>query len=177
MTLGFAFLVGGGLLILAGIRNRSITDVLQGQVSALDVPQASGDATSGTATMQSGTGVGGGGSPSARAAFHVEGVGTWNGIQVAKWIIPALKWAKAHGGNTDITSGYRPGTDPHTATGRSEHQGTKYPHGAIDFGGMDDPPAARKRNSFLHSLRGYNGPHLIAPQGFHDDGHCSGNGH
>lgn len=113
-------------------------------------------------------------------AFNVEGVEAWeNGIIVAKWIIPALEWAKANGGNTEITSGYRPGVDPHTASGTSEHQGTKYPHGAIDFGGFVDATGKAHRESFLHSLEktGYPGPMLKRPEGFSDDGHCSGTGH
>lgn len=106
------------------------------------------------------------------------GVGTWNGIPVANWLINALKWAKAHGGNTQITSGYRPGFDPTTASGTSEHQGTRYPHGAIDFGGRyNDPVALAHKLSFLRSLRGYPGPKPILPIGFHDDGHLSGTGH
>jgi TP901 family phage tail tape measure protein len=79
------------------------------------------------------------------------GVGTWNGIPVANWLIDALKWAKAHGGNTQITSGYRPGFDPHTASGHSEHQGTRYPHGAIDFGGFVDPVGPRAQ-AFVPAL-------------------------
>jgi hypothetical protein len=104
------------------------------------------------------------------------GVGTWNGIPVANWL-STRSWAKAHGGNTQITSGYRPGFDPHTASGRSEHQGTRYPHGAIDFGGFVDPVGLAHKLSFLRSLRAIKGPKPILPQGFRDDGHTSGTGH
>lgn len=126
------------------------------------------------AAAASGGGMGAGTVGGARGP---SGVGSWNGIQVADWLINALQWAKAHGGNTAVTSGYRPGRDPHTASGSSEHQGTRYPHGAIDFGGMIDPPALTRKLSFLHSLRGYSGPKPILPIGFRDDGHTSGTGH
>lgn len=115
----------------------------------------------------------------AKEAFTVEGVTTWkNGVEVAKWIYPALLWAEENGGNTEITSGYRPGYDSHTPSGESEHQGTKYTKGAIDFGGFTDSTGKEHRESFLASLdKGYPGPMLKRPEGFHDDGHCSGTGH
>lgn len=113
----------------------------------------------------------------AKEAFHVVGTTTWkNGIQIAKWIYPALLWAEENGGNTDITSGYRPGFDSHTSSGDSEHKGDAYPKGAIDFGGESDPTGKAHRESFLASLaKGYPGPMLKPLPG--DDGHCSGTGH
>lgn len=117
----------------------------------------------------------GGGAASVGGARGPKGIGNWNGIPVANWLIDALKWAQAHGGNTQVTSGYRPGVDSHTATGTSEHQGTQYPHGAIDFGSFTTGLA--NKMSFLNSLKGYGGPKPILPIGFSDAGHTSGTGH
>lgn len=108
-----------------------------------------------------------------------KGLATFGGVTMAKWIANELSWATAHGWRGQPTSGYRPGFDPHTATGASEHQGTQYPHGAVDFGGFVDP-AAKATKMALLSLAdrlNYPGPRLIAPIGFSDDGHLSGTGH
>lgn len=185
MVVPFGLVALGVLLAYSGLKNKTLLETIKGLPGS--VPSVWGSVAAYNASAVASTGSGSGTdkssagpsapSPGAGAARTVQGVGSWHGIQVAKWIIPALKWAQDHGGSTAITSGYRPGFDSHTATGTSEHQGTKYPHGAIDFGAMTDSAARVKRDSFLHSLHGYSGPKLIAPQGFHDDGHCSGNGH
>jgi TP901 family phage tail tape measure protein len=105
------------------------------------------------------------------------GVGGFDGLPVAQWIVPELAYARAHGWPGHITSGYRPGFDSHTASGDSEHRGTSYPHGAVDFGGMVDPVGLANRNAFMAATAGYRGPRLIPAQGFKDDGHMSGTGH
>lgn len=158
---------------------RRATVTLKKPTAPLPEPAAS-TKTSVTTGNQTGSGKGSASTTKlAEEAFHVQGTIAWkNGIVVAKWIYPALLWAEENGGNTEITSGFRPGPDPHTATGESEHQGTAYPHGAIDFGGFTDPTGKEHRESFLESLqRGYPGPMLIKATGFHDDGHCSASGH
>jgi hypothetical protein len=66
-----------------------------------------------------------------------KGVGTFNGIPMADWVIDSLNYGRRHGAHGNPTSGYRPGYDPHTDSGSSEHQGTQYPHGAVDFGQID----------------------------------------
>lgn len=104
-----------------------------------------------------------------------KGVGTYMGVPMANWVIEALRYAAAHGsGNPRPTSGYRPGFDPHTATGTSEHQGTQYPHGAVDFGGYTTGGA--QKMAVVNATRGFKWP-LLAPIGFHDEGHASGTGH
>lgn len=105
------------------------------------------------------------------------GVGSFDGLPVAQWIVPELGYARRHGWPGHITSGYRPGFDSHTASGDSEHRGTAYPHGAVDFGGMVDPVGLANRNAFMAATAGYSGPRLIPAQGFKDDGHMSGTGH
>lgn len=108
----------------------------------------------------------------------------WNpgGLTFARWIAAELEWAYGHGWRGPYpTSGYRPGIDPHTASGGSEHSGTQYPHGAVDFGGPEDFGA---RASFFAHVDGYEGLPLIpaqfGPGGLYphgDGGHASGTGH
>lgn len=103
------------------------------------------------------------------------GVGSYMGVQIANWVIESLRYGAAHGsGNPQPTSGYRPGIDPHTATGTSEHQGTRYPHGAVDFGSFTTGLASKM--AVVNATRGFKWP-LLAPIGFSDDGHASGTGH
>lgn len=108
---------------------------------------------------------------------------SWNpqGHPVARWIVPMLEYAKAHGWSGSITSGYRPGFDPNSVSGGSEHSGTQYPHGAVDFGG---PEAFGERAAFFAHVDGYQGLPLIpaqfGPYGQYphgDGGHASGTGH
>jgi hypothetical protein len=115
------------------------------------------------------------------------GLGSFQGLQVALWIIPQLQYAQAHGWTGSITSGYRGGADPGTATGGAgEHSGTQYPHGAVDFGGPDAPggPAYTNRANFFKACAGYTGlpliPEQFAPYAQYpvgDGGHASGTGH
>jgi hypothetical protein len=50
----------------------------------------------------------------------------------------------------------------------------QYPHGAVDFGGYTTGLA--QKMSVVNATRDFKYP-LLAPLGFHDDGHCSGTGH
>lgn len=104
------------------------------------------------------------------------GLGMFDGMQVASWIIPELLYAQSHGWRGRITSGYRPGFDPHAPSG-SEHALTRYPGGAVDFGGMVDPAGGANRAAFMAATAGYKGLRLIPATGFRDDGHMSGTGH
>jgi TP901 family phage tail tape measure protein len=114
--------------------------------------------------------VGGGGSKGPN------GVGSFMGLPMADWVIESLRFAQGKGVAVRPTSGYRPGYDPHTASGHSEHSGTQYPHGAVDFGGPVDPAALAMKMGVVHATAGFKYP-LLAPIGFHDDGHASGTGH
>jgi hypothetical protein len=115
--------------------------------------------------------VGGGGSGASKGEA---GVGSFEGVPMANWVIDALTYGRNHGAHGKPTSGYRPGFDPHTSSGRSEHQGTRYPHGAVDFGGFNSGLA--EKMSYVRATHGFKYP-LVAPIGFHDDGHASGTGH
>lgn len=113
---------------------------------------------------------------------HPEGTG-----EIARWIANELTWAEQRGWSGNVTSGYRPGVDPSTASGASEHQGTSYPGGAIDFGGPVDPAAYHTKLALVQLAQrlGYPGPRLQMPVfkynagaiGGADDGHVSGDGH
>jgi hypothetical protein len=128
------------------------------------------------------------------AALNQPGLTTWSGhgnyhqgpITMCKWIANELDWAIDNGWipQYPVTSGYRPGPDPHTATGASEHQGTSFnngvtPCGAIDFGGETGDPVGEATKLVLIDTAkklNYPGPRLVPPVGFIDQGHCSGNG-
>src|SRR6201999_3473173 len=90
-----------------------------------------------------------------------KGVGSFQGFQVALWIIPELEYAQQHGWKGRITSGYRPGVDPNTTTGVSEHSGPQYPDGAVDFG---VPTEYTNREEFFAAVKDYKGLPLIPAQ-------------
>jgi SLT domain-containing protein len=120
-----------------------------------------------------GAAFGGGGG----ATSGPSGVGSFAGVPMANWVAQALQYAQGKLGYAlHPTSGYRPGFDPHTASGHSEHSGTQYPHGAVDFGGYHDAAARAVKMAVVNATRGFKYP-LLAPQGFVDDGHASGTGH
>lgn len=112
---------------------------------------------------------GGGFSPSQLTSF--------DGVTVAKWIDKELLYGRAHGWTGPITSGYRPGFDPHAPSG-SEHALDIYPGGAVDFGGMVDPAGLANKLAFMRAVAGYPAADKLIPaEGFRDDGHMSGTGH
>lgn len=102
------------------------------------------------------------------------GTTVFKGITMAQWVAQALRYAQSKGVESQPTSGYRPGFDPHTASGRSEHQGTQYPHGAVDFGSFTT--GLGPKMAVVNATRDFRYP-LLAPIGFRDDGHASGTGH
>lgn len=123
------------------------------------------------------TGAGGGAAGSTPSG--VAGLGKFDGLPVASWIIPELLYAQRHGWHGDITSGWRSPTEViHSSVvapqGQSEHQGTQWPHGAVDFG---SPSEGTNRKAFERASVGYTGHRLIKATGFVDEGHMSGTGH
>lgn len=105
-----------------------------------------------------------------------KGVGTYKGVPMANWVIEALQYAAGKGAAPQPTSGYRSHAQ-NVAEGRfykSEHEGTQYPYGAVDFGSPTSGFAAKM--SVVNATRDFKYP-LLAPIGFHDDGHASGTGH
>lgn len=111
-----------------------------------------------------------------------DGVGSYQGIPMANWVIDALQHAAQKGAAPHPTSGWRSASEVvHSSVvapqGHSEHQGTKYPHGAVDFGSPTGGPAVvAAKMSVVNATQGYKYP-LLAPAGFRDDGHASGTGH
>lgn len=118
-----------------------------------------------------GLGGGGGGGGATRGP---KGVGSFGGVPMANWVVEALQYAASRGVAVRPTSGYRPGFDPHTATGASEHQGIQYPHGAVDFGGYTT--GGDMKRAVVAATSSFKYP-LLNPIGFHDEGHASGTGH
>lgn len=106
-----------------------------------------------------------------------KGLGSFDGLQVAKWIIPALDFARNHGWPGRLTSGFRSHAY-NVAQGRnyaSNHEGVQYPGGAVDVGGY----GAKAQGAALNaSLAGYKGRRLIWGGPVMDDwGHFSATGH
>lgn len=129
-----------------------------------------------------GAAISGGGATSGPA-----GLATFEGVLMSQWIANELEWATKHGWHGQPTSGYRPGRDPNTPTGASEHALIAYPGGAVDFGGPVDPAAYHTKLALveLAARLNYPGPRLKMPVftynpgaiGGGDDGHLSGDGH
>lgn len=117
--------------------------------------------------------------PGGGATSGPPGLAVFEGVTMAKWIANELEWGTQHGWHGQPTSGYRPGFDPHTKSGKSEHALINYPGGAVDFGGFTDPGAYATKLALveLAARLNYPGPRLKMPIGFHDDGHLSGTGH
>lgn len=81
---------------------------------------------------------------SASAALQSAGLSTFSGVPVAAWIQPILTYAAAHGWNGQLVQydGFRTYGDQvavsgmadiAAAPGRSRHEGTQWPDGAIDI--------------------------------------------
>jgi hypothetical protein len=77
---------------------------------------------------------------------------------IADWIIPVLEWASLHGWTGTVTSGYRTYYEQaqlnaagafSAAAGRSNHETTVYPGGAVDV---------TNSSQLINVLRGYAGP-------------------
>jgi len=150
VTLGFALFTVGAMMVATGLNNLSIADILAGRrkgdrsnLLGSDVTDEGFPSTVGTAVGDVGKTVGG----ALDAGKHPSGVGTIDGKQVAKWIIPYVKKARQMGWKGTVTSGYRSPayseqlcmnmcgapSCPGTCAGKSSnHSGKVYPAGAID---------------------------------------------
>ena len=106
-----------------------------------------------------------------------DGTTEYDGKSVAKWIVPALEYARAHGWTGHLTSGYRSHAY-NLSQGRnyfSNHEGVQYPGGAIDVGGY----GAKAEGAALNAaLAGYTGRQLVwGGPTIGDWGHFSATGH
>jgi hypothetical protein len=106
---------------------------------------------------------------------------TWNPEQkpIAGWIAPILDWASQHGWSGSVTSGYRDYSQQSAINasgafsapaGKSNHETTQYPGGAVD---VTDPA------QLIQVLKGYSGPYKLVGGvlGPADPEHFSATGH
>ena len=106
---------------------------------------------------------------------------SWNPQQkpIAGWIAPVLDWASQHGWTGSVTSGYRDyqqqsainASGAYSApAGKSNHETTQYPGGAVDV----TNPA-----QLIQVLKGYTGPYKLVGGvlGAVDPEHFSATGH
>lgn len=119
-----------------------------------------------------GAGGAGGFGPSG-GGFSPSQLGTFDGLPVAKWIIPELLWARQHGWSGHVTSGYRPASEvvhgefATAPQGQSEHRLDIYPGGAVDVSDYQQ---------FAQIIAGYPGADRLIQLGI-DPLHFSGTGH
>jgi lysophospholipase L1-like esterase len=87
------------------------------------------------------------------------GTAVYEGIRMASWIVPILKWARQHGWNGTIINGYRSYAKqkelhdawiargktglPAAAPGTSNHEGSEFPRGAVDVDEASAPELSR----------------------------------
>lgn len=136
LPIGFAALIGGGILTAAAITGASLPDVAKGKATTpknLGGQTSTGDGeASGAADSTS----------SAAPSTTTAGTVTFDGKQVAAWIAPALTYARANGWAGTVTSGYRSlaeqqriyqsGVRPAAIPGTSNHESDAFPGGAVD---------------------------------------------
>lgn len=157
MTSIFASWTVGAALLFSAIKNMSLIQLVKGEpgpgqpASIVDTANAkagqgnvAGPPTpNATATTRSG----GVAAPQKPEPFTKSGVGTYDGKQVASWIIPWLEKSKAAGWHGTVSSGYRtpayseslcqamcgaPSCSGTCAGRTSNHSGKVYPQGAVD---------------------------------------------
>jgi hypothetical protein len=126
MPAALALITFGSLLVYSSLHGKGLAALLGGDVGEPLDPAGGG-----------GSEVGGDASASGE-----EGVGTFQGKPVAKWIIPILEYAVSKGWKGRVNSGYRStqdqarvcatGVKPCATPGKSNHQGKQYPKGAVD---------------------------------------------
>jgi len=87
-----------------------------------------------------------------RSSLKATGVGRFDGVPVASWLIPYLQWARDNGWNGRLVSGWRdpayseslcyricgaPRCPGRCAGRSSNHSGSAVPHGAVDVSDYD----------------------------------------
>lgn len=83
-----------------------------------------------------------------RAASSTQGTANFEGKRVAGWIKPILEYARSHGWQGRVSSGFRTyaeqatiynsGVRPAARPGTSNHEGADFPRGAIDVENADE---------------------------------------
>lgn len=116
----------------------------------------------------------------------------FDGKRVAAWIVPRLRWARAHGWTGEVLSGYRTESEQRAAGTRyakalgkpvakvyphgllaSNHVGDQWPRGAVDVTHPESLAAAMVG----WRLRGKPHPLVWGGPVINDRAHFSGNGH
>lgn len=144
MPAALAALTLGAILIVAGIQNRNVIDVALGRQGKMNGSTADEALDKFGVTSKDLTSL-----PDLTPGptdTLPKGTGTFDGRAVAKWIIPRLQWARANGyWHGQVTSGWRdpkqvvtpsPGL-PVAPQGKSNHNTTTYPGGAVDVSDPD----------------------------------------
>ena len=146
-------------------------------------PPGASTATGVSPTGLSATGLSAAGSTSTTAVVPgaVVPQAAWNPEQkpIAGWIAPILDWASQHGWSGSVTSGYRDYSQQSAINasgafsapaGKSNHETTQYPGGAVD---VTDPA------QLIQVLKGYSGPYRLVGGvlGPADPEHFSATGH
>jgi hypothetical protein len=149
VTFGFALLFAGFVLLDAGWKGTTPVGVLKGITEGHTGPggviaetgkdvlaSLSGSRSGGVSAPSSEKGGGAG------ALKNVGGTVNMDGKPVAKWIAVELLWARKHGWNGHVESGWRSeqkqqeiwdsGVRPAAVPGTSNHEDKKYPGGAVD---------------------------------------------
>jgi hypothetical protein len=123
------------------------------------------------------------------ATVSASGVEMFDGRKVAAWIVPSLKWARAHGWTGHVTSGFRScerqkvvaaqfAAEQHTTVAAlyphgpcaSNHVGAQHPRGAVD---VSNPAQLAEvlRNNPNHPKLVWGGPVINDPVHFSANGH------
>lgn len=178
MVLPIALLTVGAIFIIAGMTNRSITEVINGEHPDESKPPSYGsDEEAKKDTLKDVKGL-------PRGVLNTKPA-TIDGVLVAGWLAEIVAWAKMNGWNGRVTSGIRSDAQQRQACihvcgnpngcpgrcakpGQSNHRGTVYPMGAVD---VTDPIG------FARVLRDYPGGAPIKNDLPDDPVHFSRSGH
>lgn len=144
MFVPLAMIVFGAILLTSAIKNQSLLDTALARKNADKLTGPGGD---------SGPDFAAPGAVLAGGSHAPAGLGTFDGVPVAKWIIPALKYGRSSGKwHGRVTSGWRdpnvvvtpsPGL-PVAPQGKSNHRGKAWPLGAVDVTDPDGLEAAMR---------------------------------
>lgn len=181
MAAALLVLTVGGVMVYSALTGTSIIDVFAGKKE--DTLDSQGGSKLSDVASSFTAGAAAGAVGPAPAATNQTGTGIIDGKRVAKWIIPQVKWARAHGWKGKVTSGYRtplysqslcfgicdaPSCNGTCAGLSSNHSGSKSPEGAIDVSDPAEFTAALSDCPYRPKL------HNDLPN---DLGHMSATGH
>jgi hypothetical protein len=146
-ALGFAELLVGGVLVTMGASGKSVREVLAGKgglIADLPLDPRPGPGLQGPQGGGASRGTGAIEDPplTNQVARLFRGVVDFEGTPVAAWIYPYLAYARREGWKGRVESGYRSlaeqtriwnsGVRPAARPGQSNHEGKRFPRGAVD---------------------------------------------